>query len=70
VCVCVCVCVCLNVVLERLLTGGASPPADLRRSLSLSVELLILSISSCCFSNSSLSFLAALLTSWRRLISA
>ena len=53
-----------------LLTGGASPPADLRRSLSLRVLLLILSISSCCFSSSSLSFLATLLASWRRLISA
>lgn len=53
-----------------LLTGGASIPAHLRRSFSLSVEFLIRSISSCCFSNSCLSFLAALLASWSRLISA
>lgn len=48
---------------SRLLTGGGSPPAHLRRSLSLNVEFLIRSISSCCFSNSCLSFRAALLAS-------
>lgn len=53
-----------------LLTEGTSPPTHLRRSFNLSVVVLILSISSCCFIKSCLSFLAALLASWSRLISA